>query len=242
MLIRRKHSLGYVEFIRGKYEFDDIEYLFNIISLMSTEEINNIKTHAFEKLWNELWCITKPNKSHKDEYEESFRKFNKLKYGVFIKFKKKIKFKLTIYDILDNNKISWHEPEWEFPKGRRNLKESDLDCAIREFNEETNFKNKDYELIDLNPTVEKFIGTNGVRYQHTYYIAQSTSEIKPTINCKNYNQTCEIGNMGWFSYKDAKNIIRDYNIKKKFKIDNIYYLIKLLLLDSNYEEKLFNNL
>jgi 8-oxo-dGTP pyrophosphatase MutT (NUDIX family) len=29
------------------------------------------------------------------------------------------------------------EPEWSFPKGRRKIKENDLDCAVREFCEET---------------------------------------------------------------------------------------------------------
>jgi 8-oxo-dGTP pyrophosphatase MutT (NUDIX family) len=32
---------------------------------------------------------------------------------------------------------SWEEPEWGFPKGRRDTQESDWVCALREFKEET---------------------------------------------------------------------------------------------------------
>ena len=35
-----------------------------------------------------------------------------------------------------------------FPKGRRNLGESDQDCAIREFEEESGFKSKDYVILN----------------------------------------------------------------------------------------------
>ena len=41
------------------------------------------------------------------------------------------------------------EPEWGFPKGRRNNKEKDINCAIREFYEETNFDNQDYQILNM---------------------------------------------------------------------------------------------
>tara|TARA_B100000963_G_C22616489_1_gene667616 strand:+ start:1052 stop:2113 length:1062 start_codon:yes stop_codon:yes gene_type:complete len=239
LMIRRKHSLGYMEFIRGKYKLDDIDYLLNIVSLMSEEEINNIKTCNFDELWNKLWNIDKPNRNHRTEYENSLQKFNELRKGVIIKFQKKIKFRLDIYNIFDNIKSEWKEPEWGFPKGRRNLRESDLDCAIREFNEETDIKEDQHELINMNPITEKFIGTNGVRYQHTYYLSQINCDIELKINSNNLDQVSEVGDMKWFSYKEARQRIRNYNIEKKIKLDNIYYFIKLLLLNSNYNDNYF---
>lgn len=239
LMIRRKHSLGYVEFIRGKYELDDVDYLLNIVSLMSSKEIDDIKTLEFNDLWNDLWNIQAPNKNHKNEYDVSYQKFIELKKGVVIKFQKKIKFKLNLVDILDNVTTNWTEPEWGFPKGRRNLRESDLDCAIREFNEETNFNSSEYEIIDLKPITEKFIGTNGVRYQHTYYLSQVNYDIEPQLDESNMNQMSEIGDMDWFGYDESLSLIRNYNIDKKIKLDNIYYLIKLLLLNSNYTADFF---
>ena len=239
LLIRRKHSLGYMEFIRGKYNLDDIDYLLNIVSLMSEKEIKDIKTCEFDYLWNNLWNIKKPNKNHKSEYDSSFKKFTELRNGVTVKFQKKIKFNLNINDILNNIKSVWKEPEWGFPKGRRNLRETDLDCAIREFNEETNLNCKNYDLLNMNPITEKFIGTNGVRYQHTYYLSQINSDINPIIDELNIDQVSEVGDMGWFTYRESKKLIRNYNIDKKIKLDNLYYFIKLLLTHSDYDDDFF---
>ncbi len=239
LMIRRKHSLGYMEFIRGKYDLDDIDYLLNIVSLMSEKEINDIKTCEFNELWNNLWNIKKPNKNHKSEYESALHKFTELRKGVIVKFQKKIKFKLTINDIFENIKSEWKDPEWGFPKGRRNLKESDLDCAIREFNEETNLMSHQYDLIHMNTITEKFIGTNGVRYQHTYYLSQINCDVNPKIDDNNIDQVSEIGDMGWYSYQECRKMIRNYNIDKKIKLDNIYYFLKLLLSQSIYDDDFF---
>ena len=43
-----------------------------------------------------------------------------------------------VFDIINKEvPIVYESPEWGFPKGRRNMHESDLDCAKREFEEET---------------------------------------------------------------------------------------------------------
>jgi 8-oxo-dGTP pyrophosphatase MutT (NUDIX family) len=39
--------------------------------------------------------------------------------------------------MLNNLNINYEHPEWEFPKGRKNKDESDIECALREFEEET---------------------------------------------------------------------------------------------------------
>ena len=47
--------------------------------------------------------------------------------------------------------------EWEFPKGRRNNKETNKECAEREFKEETNYNKNDYQLIsNITPFSEEY--------------------------------------------------------------------------------------
>jgi len=41
-------------------------------------------------------------------------------------------------NLIHENPTIWEEPEWEFPKGRRKRDETEMICAIREFQEETN--------------------------------------------------------------------------------------------------------
>ena len=57
-MINRKDSLCYIDFIRGKYKLNNIEYIKKLISRMSNDEINNIKNKTFQDLWINLWNIT----------------------------------------------------------------------------------------------------------------------------------------------------------------------------------------
>ena len=55
LMIRRKDSLGYVDFMRGKYPLFNKRYLLNIINEMTENEKKNLLTYDFNTLWKELW-------------------------------------------------------------------------------------------------------------------------------------------------------------------------------------------
>ena len=55
LLIRRKDTIGYVEFMRGKYNIYSKMYILNIISEMTNDEKHRLLTHTFDSLWNKLW-------------------------------------------------------------------------------------------------------------------------------------------------------------------------------------------
>ena len=57
LMIQRKHSLSYIEFIRGKYSLDNQEKIIKLFKHMSPTEIENISTSTFDSLWNLLWKI-----------------------------------------------------------------------------------------------------------------------------------------------------------------------------------------
>ena len=231
LLIRRRNSLSIVEFLRGKYNINDIEYLYNTFSLMTNKERDDVKEYDFDYLWSNLWDINNQTKTHLNEYEISKLKFYQLKKGLEVTVCN-IPVKISLDDIIKNTSTNWNEPEWGFPKGRRNLKEKDLNCAVREFEEETSFKKKDYTILDIEPLTEIFMGTNNIRYKHTYYVGQSISDIVPSVNMNNINQRTEVGDIGWYNYKESKELIREYNIDKRNVLRNLYSIIKLLILQS----------
>ena len=81
-----------------------------------------------------MWCDINIGSQYKSEELSSQKKFDCLNNG------------FTVNDVLVNldtlindSTTKWNEPEWEFPKGRRNQQEKDLDCAKREFEEETGY-------------------------------------------------------------------------------------------------------
>ena len=55
LMIRRKDSFGYIDFIRGKYSPYNIEHIQSIIDEMSLSEKERILTLSFNELWNLMW-------------------------------------------------------------------------------------------------------------------------------------------------------------------------------------------
>ena len=82
LLIRRKDSIGYVEFMRGKYNVINKMYILNIISEMTLEEKQRIVSNDFDELWNKLWGDN-VNTQYRSEEKISREKFNALKNGIF---------------------------------------------------------------------------------------------------------------------------------------------------------------
>ena len=78
LLIRRKDSIGYVEFMRGKYNIYSKIYLVNIISEMTLEEKHRILNNDFDTLWRNLWG-NDINTQYRGEEKNSRDKFETLK-------------------------------------------------------------------------------------------------------------------------------------------------------------------
>ena len=218
LMIRRKNSMNYIEFLRGKYEPSDINHIKTIFSLMTREENLKIYNNSFEFLWNELWKDTAKSKIYQKEFNLSKIKFEELKDNNF-------------YDLLNENNLSnYQEAEWGFPKGRRNTNEQNIMCAMREFNEETSLGFDNLHVLErLSCAQEEYTGTNGIKYKHIYYLASSDKELELSIN--NDYQIYEIGDMAWFTIPEALEKIRSYNDKKIKMINQIYFFLINLYLD-----------
>ena len=80
LLIKRKDSLAFVDFMRGKYNLEDKKYILNTFEKMTISERNKLLNSDFQSLWNYLWGI-KIALQYKNEEKVSNNKFNKLKEG-----------------------------------------------------------------------------------------------------------------------------------------------------------------
>jgi 8-oxo-dGTP pyrophosphatase MutT (NUDIX family) len=222
LLVQRKHSLGYVDFLRGKYRVDNIDGINFLFQHMNQNEINKIKSYTFDDLWRELWNNDEVKMNYiQKEYLASKQKFEKLKDSYDIE--------LNLDFYINNVQPLYNSNEWGFPKGRKNKFENSKDCAIREFSEETNIPKEKIKIIEMiEPIEENLIGTNGIKYRHIYYIAEIKDNYLPEIKGNN-----EIGDINYFSYNDAHSIIREYHLDKKEVLTNVYYY---------YLETILNNL
>ena len=180
LMVQRRDTLGFVEFMRGKYSLDNTSYIKDLLKIMTRSERDLLVSLTFDELWDKLW-MEKNSKYNFSEYNISKKKFNSLNQGVG-------KDKITLKTLNSEVNYVYESPEWGFPKGRRNLYEQDIDCARREFSEETGISGKYYELIDCNRIYETFKGSNGIRYRHIYYVAKLIGETEIGINTENKNQ------------------------------------------------------
>lgn len=135
-----------------------------------------------------------------------------------------------IINYIKLSKTSWIEPEWEFPKGRRNPGEKDIECAVREFVEETGYSQKDIKLIEnILPFEEVFIGSNEKSYKQKYYLAYNENN----LDILDKFQKSEVSKVAWLTYEECIKKIRYYNVEKKNLLQNIentlnqYNLIKM---------------
>jgi 8-oxo-dGTP pyrophosphatase MutT (NUDIX family) len=209
LLIQRKDTIGKIDFIRGKYKTNgkiDYSWLRNLIQEMTDEEKNEILRTKKEDLWNNLWLDHKTS-IYKNGKLKSLKAFEELDYRELL---------------LDSGESRYKSNEWGFPKGRRNLKESGFECAIREFQEETGLSTEDFFLCETDKVfIEDFIASDNKKYSHVYFLAKVKSDIEVKMCYKNdvFNQ--EVNDIGFFDFKKAYKMFRDYDTEKKHVLSQV---------------------
>lgn len=213
LMIRRKDSLGFVDFMRGKYPLNNRTYIRTIIDEMTAAEKNKLLTYTFDELWKDLWGDF-IGIQYRGEEKISRSKFESLKLGVEIN---NTEYNLEM--LIKESDTNWKYTEWGFPKGRRNYQEKDLTCALREFEEETGYNKSLVKIIqNVLPYEEIFTGSNMKSYKHKYYIAYMGN--KATDKTEGFQES-EVSKMEWLSYDDCMNIIRPYNLEKKNVLEKV---------------------
>ena len=210
LMVRRKDSMSYMEFVRGKYDPSDLEYVKRQLSNMTIQEQNMILTCSFEDLWTKLWGNGRDTESI--EYELARDKFNGLDRK----------------SIIAQVPSQFVEPEWGFPKGRRMRGETDVQCAMREFLEETNIPNEAYTVTDLKFT-ESFTGTNNIQYKHIYYVAILKDSTLFNLKMKlTPVQRREISAVDWKTLAECKEITRPHYTERKKMITELERTVSLV--------------
>ena len=205
LMIRRKDTLGYIDFMRGKFDLKQKQYIMNMILQMTKTEKNNLL---------QKYTMVKEKKGTIPHIRERILELingytNEL--GEFYDLQSLI-VESRLYS-------DWDEPEWGFPKGRRNPQENDYDCAVREFSEETGYNtNVLTNVRNIVPLEETFTGSNYNSYRHKYYLMNISYE--NSIAAHKF-QKSEVSGMGWWPLSTCLEKIRPYNLEKIQVIKNI---------------------
>ena len=225
LMICRRNTIGFVQFIRGQYINSDIDYIQTLFNVMTENEISAIKNKNFDNLWELLWLdrfYKKENDKIRKDKESSLKKFLDMSEG-YISHGKFI----NLHYFINNKTQIYQEPEWEFPKGRRNSNENNINTASREFTEETGIDIKDIHIDNSCSYQENYKSYDNINYCNKYFIGnyignQSAFNITSSIK----EQYTEVSNIQFFSYDEVLSHIRDYCQYKKKLISDINTILK----------------
>ena len=220
LMVQRKYSHSFVDILLGRYydQLMNIDFykLSKMIKYLPVTERYIYRKYDFKFLWSKIWMwnIVDLNK----KYHEYHQKFANAEPYI-------IKLFNEINPVLD-------QPEWEFPKGKRIMGESDRDCAIRECTEETTLTIDDYYIYpNLKPFIDKFTGTDGNEYCNNFLLAEILDSVDHPQNkliyydCTNFDQTTEIRKIAWFAIDDIEQKIKDIYPSRFKMISHINMLI-----------------
>lgn len=217
-LHERRFSVAYQALVMGNFNAHDISFLVKLLQRTSAEERRRICRWSFKKIYCHLWGWF--DTFYQEKYNRVKTKWNILRRG------------LIISTGLDTQQVmSWktlcamvaHSAQkkntYEFPKGKREWVdgklESEWDCAVREFDQETQYGLRNCRLVPFQkPLVETFVGMNELEYTHKYYL------MKCETMGNHAKQSSEARRIRWLTLEEAlENIWEDETSKRQMLLD-----------------------
>lgn len=212
LMIRRKDSLSFAEFMRGRYDPTNMEYLGRLMKNMTLKEQASVVSEPFDTLWKSLWGDDRSS----SDYIASREKF----------------YNLDRLALMRNNLSEYTEPEWGFPKGRRMRGETDLACALREFSEETNIPRESFVVLKNITFKETFTGLNNINYAHVYYAAILQHPEMVNLSQKyTAMQRREISGIAWKSFEEVKALVRPHHSERMAMLDQLQVSMETFEID-----------
>lgn len=259
ILVKKRYSYALLSIVMGHYKKNDMAYIKYLCNNTSCAEKIDMIGMVYCQLWYRIW-LNNPERYYNitDVYRNTnFSNSpieNRYTNADIYKIYSERKHRFENNFLKDNGKklrniikqSSDAEILWEIPKGRKNFIdesnisgkcETNVDCAIREFYEETSIKDDKYKILyDAKPIIDSFID-NDTHYKTVYYIAALNPNLEnftPYIDFKNFDQITEIEQIKWVSMAEITffnlpksshnrlinlytNIINTFKTHKKFK-------------------------
>ena len=225
LIVRRRHSMAFLDFIRGKYFNMDRDYMCKLyLTQVTAFERELLQSKTFDELWCYVWN-TSAKESPSSKYHQQYLKSKRRWYD------------LNLKDLFESVAVQpFQTPEYGWPKGRSLKNEAPLDTALREFNEETGLvidqsnATLDQATID-EPLEESFQGDNGVRYSHFYILARLTC-VPPFETCNTPLSNGEIGAVEFRRFEDCLRAFRPDAVAKKQLLTVVHLRVSNLLSQS----------
>ena len=204
----------------GKYHACDTALLKKLIEDMTVGERRKLSKCSFARLCKEFWDGFKldidPEKQASMSRQAKL-KFQALKRGFWYKGKC-----ICWRDLVQCAQSQHSLPDIEFPKGKKlklkDRQESEFDCAIREFEEETTCSPSSYILLPwTKPIQETLIGLDGDLYANTFYVVKFHQKEDLA-----QRQNAEISQMLWLTFEEGIKQCAKLDLSKRNLLQTIH--------------------
>jgi ADP-ribose pyrophosphatase YjhB (NUDIX family) len=238
LMVRKRCTYAFISFVSGRYCLSNERTIMDLLNAMTNQEKLDVLSLDFDILWWRIWLARSheyaaahnlPLKSNPADSKDWTALYERrtlrqlmsttqsaTRQSLYIK--KKAKFEKSflqdsgvLLERLVRASTSSKNLMWDVPRGQKDGCESDLECAIREFGEETGVKPKDYRILYEMPPFKYSYTDAGVTYNDTFYIAVEENKILPRISFKTQSQIIEIDNISWMGITE----LRFLSCKKK---------------------------
>jgi 8-oxo-dGTP pyrophosphatase MutT (NUDIX family) len=165
LMVHKRTTFSFVDFVLGRYKRNDRDRILFLLNRMTSEEKIDIFSLDFGRIWYRIWLQNPDMLDIGKDKKEKYAACKKFFDNNFVKDKGALLISLLNST---NNSV---ETLWEPPKGRlASLHEKPLNCAVREFYEETGITPLDYEIVEFTP-YKTSIENGKIKYVNHYYVA-----------------------------------------------------------------------
>lgn len=199
LLVCPRCTYAYRTFARSKYDSNNSAEMIELFNKMTVDEKLNILSLNFMQIWYRMWLNTTfKNASFfvaKNKFESAFVADGGARLRYLISH-------------------STHaDKSWEIPKGRKNNKlEANIECAVREFHEETGICKKKYKLFPSATKSYSYID-EGIRYTNIYYFAYMYHNTSIQIDITS-QQISEISDIKWMGIEEIRAVDKTGRLEK----------------------------
>ena len=211
LFINKRLSYAYITFIKGIYNRNNDNDILRLFNNMTIDEKFCIMSLNFNIMWYKSVLSLPYNNKYSSKEIAKFEKCkNRFERSFLLDDGKRL------LSLIKKSKSS--KKVWEIPKGMNNRNESDINAAIREFNEETNIKKNKYKLLyDIKPITHIFTDDN-ITYKYIYFIGiLLDNKYIPQIDLNVNNHIMETSDMQFFSVDNYKILINDLKMVNVMK-------------------------
>lgn len=206
LCVQKRYTYAYCDFIKSIYKKSDLKRLLNN---MTIEEKIDICSLNFDKIWYRIW-LDSPKIPQYFQAKATFESTYLADSGVKL---------LKLIEKSTSVKLIW-----EIPKGRKKRGETDINGAVREFEEETGVGKSAYKIYPYARYKYQFTSDETI-YRIQYYIAQAIKTITPTISFSHKEQIKEISDIKWMDIREIR-YIDDENHRLTTAAEAIFKYIK----------------